>query len=254
MANDVADQTDAMESGAEFVLSSQPIVPEQRPSDSNARRDYENLGELPRSYGGAFLFAIARDPHTVFVYWDIDWGRVFGPTPPIDRKVHLRVLWHEGIEESTAAVEPLAASHLLSVLHARSSYRVEIGYFAPENIWNSVAISSAVITPPDDVAENGPIDVATIPMHLSFQRIVDTFRGSKYDGDALAEIVGRLQHHADSSDATLPQSERERLHALESGLPESQASQRARLRNAPDVFAGRERVESILGLGASSPM
>ena len=134
-------------------------MPERRAPEANALRDYENLGELPRSYGGAFLFAIARDPHTIFVYWDIDWVPIFEPTPPIDRKVHLRLLWHEGIEESTVAVEPLAGSHLLSVLHARSSYRVEIGYYAPEKIWNSVAISSAVITPPDDVAENGPIDV-----------------------------------------------------------------------------------------------
>ena len=253
MANDVADLTDEAEGGAEFILSSQPIVPlEQRPS--GASHDYENLGELPRSYGGAFLFAIARDPHTLFVYWDIDWAAIFGDALPADRKAHLRVLWHEGIEESTAAVEPLVGSHLLSVMHARSSYRVEIGYYAPENVWNSVTISAAVITPPDDVAENGPVDVATIPFHLSFQRIVDTFRGSKYDGDALAEILGRLQHHADSSDATLPESERELLRALESGLPETSASQRARLRNAPDTFATRERVESILGFGATSPM
>ena len=253
MANELANLTDEIEGGAEFVLSSQPIVPEQNAQDLSALRDYENLGELPRSYGGAFLFAIARDPHTVFVYWDIDWPTVFGETPPADRKVHLRVLWHEGIEEATAAVEPLAGSHLLSVTHARSSYRIEIGYYAPENVWNSVAISSAVITPPDDVAENGPVDVATIPLHLSFQRIVDTFRGSKYDGGALAEIVGRLQHHADSSDATLPENERELLRALESGF-EAQASHRARLRNAPDAFATRERVEALLGFGASSPM
>ena len=251
MANDVADLTDEMQGGAEFVLSSEPVVPEQSAQDLSAVRDYENLGELPRSYGGAFLFAIARDPHTVFVYWDIDWAAVFGDTPPVDRKVHLRVLWHEGIEESTAAAEPMAGSHLLAVTHARSSYRVEIGYYAPENVWNSVAISAAVITPPDDVAENGPVDVATIPFHLSFQRIVDTFRGSKHDGDALAEILGRLQHHADSSDASLPENERELLRALES---DTQAVQRARLRNAPDVFAARERVESILGFGASSPM
>jgi hypothetical protein len=90
-------------------------------------------------------------------------------------------------------------------------------------------------------------------LHLSFQRIVDTFRGSKYDGGALAEIIGRLQHHADSSDATLPENERELLRALESGF-ESQVSQRARLRNAPDTFATREHVESILGFGVSSPM
>jgi hypothetical protein len=253
MANDVADITDEAEGGAEFVLSSQPIVPLERRAPG-ALNDYENLGELPRSYGGAFLFAIARDPHTLFVYWDIDWVTTFGETPPVDRKVHLRVLWHEGIEESTAAVEPLAGSHLLAALQARSSYRVEIGYYSPENVWNSVAISAAVITPPDDVAENGPVDVATIPFHLSFQRIVDTFRGSKYDGDALAEILGRLQHHADSSDATLPESERELLRALESGLSETSASQRAQLRSAPDLFASRERVESILGFGATSPM
>jgi hypothetical protein len=251
MANDVADLPDEMQGGAEFVLSSEPIVPEQRAQDLSSLRDYENLGELPRSYGGAFLFAIARDPHTLFVYWDIDWPAVFGETPPVDRKVHLRVLWHEGIEESTVAVEPLAGSHLLSVTHARSSYRVEIGYYAPDDVWNSVAISAAVITPPDEVAENGPVDVATIPLHLSFQRIVDAFRGSKYDGDALAEILGRLQHHADSSDATLPENERELLRALES---DRHASERARLRSAPDAFAARERVESILGFGASSPM
>jgi hypothetical protein len=256
VANDVADLTNAAEGGAEFVLSSEPVVrPEERGSEAAIVRDYENLGELPRSYGGAFLFAIARDPHTLFVYWDIDWTAQFGDTPPADRKVHLRVLWHEGIEESTVAVEPLAASHLVTVMHARSSYRVEIGYYAPENVWNSVAISTAVITPPDEVAEsNGPVDVATIPFHLSFQRIVDTFRGSKYDGDALAEILGRLQHHADSSDAALPEGERELLRALESGLGEKEASQRARLRNAPDHFASRERVESILGFGATSPL
>jgi len=245
--------TEEAEGGAAFILSSQPIVEEPSPEPTD-RRDYELLGELPRSYGGAFLFAIARDPHTIFVYWDIDWPAVFGEMPPVDRKVHLRVLWHEGIEEAAVAVEPLAGSQLLSVTHARSSYRVEIGYYAPDNVWNSVAISAAVITPPDDVAGNGPVDVATIPLHLSFQHIVYSFRGSKYDGDALAEIVSRLQHHADSSDAALPENERELLHALEAGLSESPATQRDRLRKAPDVFASRERVESILGFGASSPM
>lgn len=238
--------------GASFVLSSQPIVELEQRGSSAATPNYENLGELPRSYGGAFLFAIARDPHTLFAYWDIDWAEVFGDNPPADRKVYLRALWHEGMEESTAAVEPMAGSHLISVKHARSSYRIEIGYYAPDGVWNSVAFSSAVITPPDDVAENGPVDVATIPFHLSFQRIVDVFRGSKYDGDALAQIVGRLQHHADHSDASLPENERELLLALESGLSGT-AAQRSRLRNAQDVFATRQRIESILGFGATSP-
>ena len=247
-------QSDEAAGGAEFVLSSSPIVEQRAPFSNGDSTDFENLGELPRSYGGAFLFAIARDPHTLFAYWDVDWPEVFGDNPPADHKAHLRVLWHDGIEETTAAVEPMGGSHLIPVLHARSSYRLEIGYYAPNEIWNSVAMSDAVITPPDEAAENGPVDVATVPLHLSFQRIVDTFRGSKYDGDAIVEIVARLQQHADTSDASLPESERELLRALGSGLSATDAVQRSRLRKAPDTFFSRKRIESILGFGASSRM
>ena len=246
-------QGDEAGAGAAFVLSSRPIVElkERAPSPGG---DYENLGDLPRSYGGAFLFAVARDPHTLFAYWDIDWPEVFGDNPPADRKVYLRALWHEGMEESKAAVEPLAGSHLVPVSHARSSYRIELGYYAPEDVWNSVAMSDAVVTPPDDVAEAGAIDVATVPFHLSFQRIVDAFHGSKYDGDALVEIVGRLQEQADNADASLPESEREILRTLEFGLSGSAAQHRSSLRNAPEDFFTRQRLESILGFGATSRM
>lgn len=251
MANEVADLTGEAEAGgAEFILSSSPVVPPE--DQAPPSRDFE-LGELPRSYGGAFLFAIARDPHTLFAYWDVDWKEVFAGNPPADRKAHLRVLWHDGIEEATAAVEPLAGSHLLTVLHARSSYRIELGYYAPSEVWNSVAMTDAVVTPPEEVAESGPIDVATVPFHLSFQRMVDAFRGSKYDGDALVEILGRLQEHADTSEASLPESEREILRALGSGSPATDAAQRSRFRNTPDTFFSRGRIESILGFGATSP-
>ena len=53
MANDVAGLAEEAEGGAEFVLSTEPVVPENRRADSTASEDYENLGELPSSYGGA---------------------------------------------------------------------------------------------------------------------------------------------------------------------------------------------------------
>jgi hypothetical protein len=37
-------------------------------------------------------------------------------------------------------------------------------------------------------------------------------------------------------------------------MSDSPSTERAQLRNAPDAFAARDRVESILGFGASSPM
>ena len=237
-----------------FVLSHRPLVPPSPPPDGGTIADYENLGELPRSYGGSVLFAIARDPHTLFVYWDIDWPAVFGERPPSDRKVYLRVLWHEGIEETKAPVEPFAGSHLISVTHARSSYRIELGYNEPADVWNSVATSDAVMTPPEDVGETGPIDVATVPFHLNFQRIVDAFRGSKYDGDAIVEILAGMQAQADHSESSLAEADRELLRAIDLNFSETDALHRSRLRDSDDAFATRQRIESILGFGASSPM
>ena len=248
-------QNDDASGGVAFVLSHRPLVTTpERISSGSAAGDYENLGELPRSYGHPLLVAIARDPHTLFVYWDLDWPAIFGDRPPSDRKVHLRVQSSDGAEETRATVEPFAGSHCIAVSRSAASYQVELGYHEPAGVWNSVAISAPVATPPDDVADSGPIDVATVPFHLSFQRIVDAFRGSQYDGDALVEILGRLQEKADDPDAALAESEREILRALDLSLSETDTHDRSRLRNAGDAFATRQRVESILGFGATSRM
>jgi hypothetical protein len=258
VANDKAmRENDEQDGGAVFVLSNRPLVPLelQEQSPGGLSRDYENLGELPRSYGRPVLFGIARDPHTLFAYWEIDWPGVFGSKPPADRKVHLRVISEDGSEENRVTVEPFAGNHCIAVSQARSTYRIELGYHEPADVWNSVATSEAIATPPDDVSEDDAIDVATIPFHLSFQRMVDAFRASKYDGDALVEIVGRLQEKADiPGDEALTETDRELLRAINLSFSETDALQRSRLRKSEDPFATRQRIESILGFGVSSRM
>src|SRR5262245_46804331 len=256
VANDEATQAHNKASGgAVFVVSQRPVVPREEKSARGSTPDYENLGELPRFYGLPILFGIARDPHTLFVYWEIDWKNTFGDKPPADRKVHLRVLANDGNEEARIAVEPLGGNHTIPVSRARSIYRVELGYYEPAEVWNSVAFSDAIATPPDDVSQKTEIDVATVPFHLSFQRMVDAFRGSRYDGDALIEIVSRLQKRADDpANEKLTEAERELLQILECGLSETEAKQRSRLRKSEKAFATRERIESILGFGTSSRM
>ena len=258
VADDEAMQENGEPSGGTtFVLSNRPLVPLESTEQSagGSSRDYENLGELPRSYGRPVLFGIARDPHTLFAYWEIDWPAAFGDKPPADRKVHLRVISEDGSEETRMTVEPFAGNHCVAVSQARSTYRIELGYHEPAEIWNSVATSDAIATPPADVSESDSIDVATIPFHLSFQRMVDTFRASKYDGNALVEIVGRLQERADDPAATdLTDGDRELLRAIDYGLSEADTVQRSRLRKSEDPFATRQRIESILGFGVSSKM
>ncbi len=258
VANDDAmPENDEQSGGAAFVLSNRPLVPEelQETASHDPARDYENLGDLPRSYGRSFLFGIARDPHMLFAYWEIDWKSAFGNKPPADRKVHLRVISEDGGAETTVTVEPFAGNHCVAVSQARSTYRIELGYHEPAEVWNSVATSDAIMTPPDDVSESDSIDVATVPFHLSFQRMVDSFRASKYDGDALVEIVGRLQELADdSAEADLTDTDRELLRAIDWSGSKTDAMQRARLRKSESPFATRQRVESILGFGVSSRM
>lgn len=240
----------------DFAVSPRPVVSAETQRDAARVSDYENLGELPRSYGQGVLFAIARDPHTLFAYWEINWPEVFGRNFPPDRKVHLRVFSEDGIEETSAAVEPLAGSHTITVAQARGAYRIELGYHAPADVWNSVATSDLVMTPPDAVADDAAIDIATVPFHLSFQRIADAFRGAKYDGDAIVKILGRLQERADdpAEDAALTDTDREVLRALECSLSDTDALERSLLREAADNFSTRARIEAILGFGATSPM
>jgi hypothetical protein len=197
------------------------------------------------------LFAIARDPHTVFAYWIIDWSSIFENTAPVDRQVHLRVYRDDGSEETSEAVEPMAGNCYLAVSEPREKYRLEIGYYQPEAVWNSVAKSDPVTMPPESVAQSVDVDVATIPFHLSFQRLIDTFRGS--NGNALSEIVSRLQKRAVSNEerALLSPEEWEILRAMNLSVEDIDAARRAFQERGGAAL--RRRAEALLGFGASSP-
>lgn len=221
-----------------------------------AERETRDVGgdviELPHVSGPPVLFAIARDPRTIFTYWDIDWPSIFENSAPMDRRVHLRVYRSDGSEETNAATEPMASQHYLTVSQPRGAYRVEIGYYMPEDAWNAVATSDQVVMPPDAVAENVDVDLATIPFHLSFQRLIDLFRGS--NSDALAEIISRLQSRA------LSDEERELLSAEEWEILRAMDLSLEHLKSTRGSFAGRisdaalrRRAEALLGFGASSP-
>ncbi len=237
------------DTGSGFRISEGPVV---RFAEGNRRFDLDDVIELPRVYGPPVLFALARDPRTIFTYWNIDWPSIFEKTAPVDRQVHLRVRRNDGAEETSAAAEPMAGSCYLEVSQPRGAYRVEIGYYQPENTWNSVATSDEVTMPPDRVSENLDVDLATIPFHLSFQRLVDLFRASS--GDALAAIVARLQKRAltDADRALLTPEEWEILCAMNLSLDEMESARRTFTNRASEA-ALRQQAEALLGFGSTSP-
>ena len=178
-----------------FKISEPPVVclaHDAQPSDASHQIDLKQTPEKP------FLFAIARDAHTIFASWDIDWRSVFAREMPADRQIHLRVIDHDGVIVTTTAVEPMSAVHYLTVSGFHASYHVEIGYFQPMDSWHCVATSHDVEMPSHRSVELGDVDLATIPFHICFQQLANLFGTS--DDSPTAKVVSKFQKRVSGSD------------------------------------------------------
>ena len=231
-----------------FRLSAAPVV--EHAGDAAAR--YEESG-LPRTYGTQTLCLMARDPHTIFAYWDIDWQNAFASGTPRDRKVNLRLLTEDGSEQSLVEVEPMAGSCEISVPDADTAYSGELGYFHPAKTWNSLATSELIRTPPDALAEEGEIDFATVPFHLAFQHMIDLLRISKQESASLTGMLSDLRERASSIAAgdSLTSQQRELAEVIEGVAATSSAA----LDDRKAQTWSRQKLERILGFGSgpSSP-
>ena len=129
----MAEENETTQPAGEYRISNGPVVRFAR-SDPKLPNDLPEI-ELPRVYGAPLLFAIARDPKTLFVYWNVDWSAVFENTAPVDRQVHLRIHRSDGSQETPVAVEPMAGNSYLAVSDPGETYRVEmdIGPITIEN-------------------------------------------------------------------------------------------------------------------------
>jgi hypothetical protein len=206
--------------------------------------------EPPRFHGPPRLLAIARDPWTIFAYWNVNWPSIFKNAVPIDRQVHLRVLCTDDLPEKEAAVEPMAGMHYVTMSQRHRACRIEIGYYQPADIWHSVAMSNEVMIPTAETSEAEHVDLATIPFHLRFQQLVDLFGPA--DHDTLATVISRFQAGAVSSGHEKLSSE-ERKILQRTGVALSELADARRAFNQIDREKLERRAEAVLGLGATSP-
>ena len=179
--------------------------------DSVAAVDLLNdLGSLPRSYGEEVMFLVAQDPHWLFTYWDIDISRHPGG-PCI-----LRVEHASGDLEQEIEVSFETRNWYIPVQKAGGSYAVEMG-FHRYGKWNSIARSPIVTTPRDKFSESAAFDFATLPMHISFQRLVENVSHSFASSEELLPALIKLQQTLPlglSSGFPLEARDREILQAL----------------------------------------
>jgi hypothetical protein len=206
-------------SGSGYKISEGPVT-----SSSLLRRKAEatdDLTALPSHYGKPLLVAVARDPRTLFVCWSVDWLAAFDNGLPADRCAHVRL--RQNGNEKTVAVEPMSGSCAIEELEPGETYAVELGYYAPSDTWNSVVIGNEVMMPFVSEAGDERVDVATVPFHLTFQRILNALRGAEGD---LAQTLAQFQERANRSE--LSREESEILRALDLSAEDLQKTAAAR--------------------------
>jgi hypothetical protein len=231
-----------------FHISRKPVVPL---AETEELHDLGNGLGLPRFHGSPRLLAIARDPWTIFAYWNVDWPSIFKNATPVDRQVHLRIHCADGLEEKEAAIEPMAGMHYVTMSQRHRACRIEIGYYQPADVWHSVAMSNEIVIPPAEMSEARHVDLATIPFHLRFQQLVDLFGAS--NDDALATVISRFQTRAVSSGRYEQLSPEERKILRRAGVALSELADARRAFNQLDSEKLRKEAEVLLKPGATSP-
>ncbi len=145
----------------------------------------DDLGELPHSYGTDTIFLVAQEPHWVFTYWDIDIALHPGG------KTFLRVFVGDKVE-SEIEVPFETRNWYIPVKEAAAEYSVEIGYYRSD-LWKAIAKSVTIRTPQEKMSDSGDFDCATIPLHMSFQKLMENIQTTMRDGETLIQALGRLQ-------------------------------------------------------------
>jgi hypothetical protein len=202
-----------------YKISEAPVTSSLSRRKDEAR---DELTELPSHYGKPLLVAIARDPRTLFVCWSVDWSAAFNNGLPADRCAYVRL--RQSGNERIVAVEPMSGGCAIEDLEPGETYSVELGYYAPPDTWNSLVTGNEVMMPFASEAGDELVDVATVPFHLTFQRMLNVFRGAER-GD-LAERLAEFQKRAGTTKLT--REECEILRALDLSPEDLQKTAAAR--------------------------
>lgn len=180
-----------------FQLSQEPLgndpaassgIADDTPGGAFVAPAYEHLGELPASYGTQSVYLVAYDPRQLFAYWDLD------PSEAADKKYSLRTCRPDGEVEAQVDIQPTEAGHYLAASRPGGTYYVELGSYSRNHTWQVLAASGRVTLPAEGLASEAEPKFATLPFHLSFQRLLELIEGAVGSREDLTVALSRLQH------------------------------------------------------------
>lgn len=132
----------------------------------SSHQEYLNRGEaLPRYYGEDRLVILARDPYSIFAYWEIsaptrerlkqEWGEERWEKAAPQMRIHKHERRREGSVESfyDIALREEADNWYIPVLEADRAYHAELGWRFPEGEFKPLLRSNTVHTPRDGLSD-----------------------------------------------------------------------------------------------------
>jgi uncharacterized protein len=154
---------------------------------------YDNLGELPESYGTGRLFFAARDPYWIYSYWDYSWQQLDDMRRAARYgELKLRVFSGPSLKQEVT-LNPASRNWFIKVDHSNCDYHAEFGYYDHQGNFQITSRSRPTRTPADQVSPNTQARFVTIPFHLSFHDLYAMVRAYFKDGEELADVLHRLQ-------------------------------------------------------------
>ncbi len=169
------------------------IPVEPAPAEARAVPEYEDLGQLPVSYHENTLYLVARDPRWLFSYWDFNWWNI--PATEMRHgmaQFYLRIAKSNGEAEQLIEIRPEARNWYIAVQEPDTDYRAEIGYFDRNSGWRQIVHSGVAHTPADALAQQAEADFATVPVHITFEKLLGLVQERMEEGETLIAALARI--------------------------------------------------------------
>lgn len=176
--------------------------------ESAAVEPADDTPDTERNYGETRLWLAARDPRSLFAYWEFrpeEHPDAFGEDGRA--RFFLRIFRDDGHAESSTGIEPGAGNAFLPVASPGTGYFAELGFYSGD-IWCFLARSEAAHTPPETPAAPAPAVFATIPSLISLEKFRAALAHTALPGESLAMTAARIQSDAQRHGEWTPEHER----------------------------------------------
>ena len=140
------------------------LAPELQTGRSEPNREL-----LPESYDTGRLLLTARDPHALYLHWDVSADRQKQSNEfdgPGQLFVRLHAQGPSAPPITEIRVPGTARDWFIHAPGAGTQYVAELGYYESAQGWRVIGTSNSAQTPPEAVAEERSVQFATFPFDL----------------------------------------------------------------------------------------